>query len=165
MCDPSLREEIERSVEEIRKLWGISPQLPADWELALELGKDGETGEPICSYYFVCLSTRCLFWLHDFDLDSVLAEVCGVTERPHIRESIPPSDTRRTKSMTRPSITSSVLVGDHHISRMALWLIAFRCHWEMFPHNREVPEVLLQELSGILLHAGIGTSGPRFNSR
>jgi hypothetical protein len=35
----------------------------------------------------------------------------------------------------------------------------------MFPHNREVPEDLLQELSGILLHAGIGTSGPRLGCR
>jgi hypothetical protein len=30
----------------------------------------------------------------------------------------------------------------------------------MFPHNREVPEDLFQELCGILLHAGIGTSWP-----
>jgi len=38
-----------------------------------------------------------------------------------------------------------------------------RSHWEAFPHNREVPEELLQELSGILLHAGIGASGPEFD--
>ena len=30
----------------------------------------------------------------------------------------------------------------------------------MFPHDREVPEGIIQELTGILLHAGIGTSGP-----
>ena len=30
----------------------------------------------------------------------------------------------------------------------------------MFPHNREVPDDILQELSGILLHWGIGASGP-----
>ena len=35
-----------------------------------------------------------------------------------------------------------------------------RSHWEMFPHNREVPEELSQELCGILLHAGIGASAP-----
>ena len=29
----------------------------------------------------------------------------------------------------------------------------------MFPHNREVPKSLVQELSGILLHASVGTSG------
>ena len=28
----------------------------------------------------------------------------------------------------------------------------------MFPHNREIPEQLVQELTGILMHAGIGTS-------
>ena len=30
----------------------------------------------------------------------------------------------------------------------------------MFPHDREIPEQLIQELTGILLHAGIGTSEP-----
>lgn len=29
----------------------------------------------------------------------------------------------------------------------------------MFPHDREIPEELYRELSGILLHAGIGASG------
>ena len=33
----------------------------------------------------------------------------------------------------------------------------------MFPHNREIPEQLIQELTGILLHAGIGTSEPGLN--
>ena len=32
----------------------------------------------------------------------------------------------------------------------------------MFPHNREIPEGLFQELYGILLHAGVGTSWPVF---
>ena len=27
----------------------------------------------------------------------------------------------------------------------------------MYPHNREVPEQLIQELLGILVHAGVGT--------
>jgi hypothetical protein len=115
MCDLVLREEIEKSVREIYKLKEVSPQLPVDWELALELGKDGETGEPICSYYFASLSTRCLFWLHDFDLESVLAYVGGVTEKPHIRESVPPSSIRWTKSMTRLGTASSVLVSDCHM--------------------------------------------------
>jgi len=38
-----------------------------------------------------------------------------------------------------------------------------RSHWEMFPHNREVPETLVRELTGILLHAGVGTSEPGFD--
>ena len=61
MCDPVLRQEIEEFVQEVYKLMCFSPSLPEDWELALELGKDDETGEYICSYYFVRHSTRCLF--------------------------------------------------------------------------------------------------------
>ena len=50
-----------------------------------------------------------------------------------------------------------------HIAVVTPRLIFLRSHWEMFPHNREVPESLVQELSGILLHAGIGTSGSPSN--
>jgi hypothetical protein len=90
MCDPDRRRRIEEALEEINQLKVYSPPLPVgDWELALELGEDEETGEPICSYYFVCLSTRCLFWLHEFDLESALADLCGVTDLTHIRESHP----------------------------------------------------------------------------
>jgi len=38
-----------------------------------------------------------------------------------------------------------------------------RTHWEAFPHDREVPDKLLQELTGIILHAGVGTLGPEFD--
>jgi len=39
-----------------------------------------------------------------------------------------------------------------------------RNHWEMFPDNREVPEKLLKELIGIMIHAGLGKSwSPAFN--
>lgn len=90
MCDPNLRQRIEEALEEIDKLRGSCPPLPEDdWELALELGEDDKTGEPICLYYFVCPSTRSLFWLHDFDPESALAGLRGVTEWPHIRESAP----------------------------------------------------------------------------
>jgi len=30
----------------------------------------------------------------------------------------------------------------------------------MFPHNREVPEKLLKELMGIMIHAGLGELHP-----
>jgi len=89
MCDPDLRQRIEEAIEELERLMEISPPIPEDWELALELGTNGETGEYICSYYFVRLSTRCLFWLHDFDLDTVLLGLCGVTDKSHIRKSAP----------------------------------------------------------------------------
>ena len=87
MRDPVLLQRIEEALAEINKLRERSPPLPADdWELALELGKDSETGKPICSYYFACHSTRCLFWLHQFDLLDVLFDLRGVTEWTHIRE-------------------------------------------------------------------------------
>ena len=124
----------------------------------MELGTDNETGEPTCSYYFVCISTRCLFWLHDFDLGSLVLDLCGVTEKTHIRKSASMSGIHKTEDKNRPVIASSVLVGNRRIPMMACWLMALRSHWEMFPHNREIPEQLVQELTGILLHAGIGTS-------
>ena len=160
MCDPDLRQQIEEAIEEINRLKDVSPPIPEDWELALELDTDIETGEPICSYYFVCLFTRCLFWLHHFDLESVLLGLYGVTEKTHIREFIPTSSIRKTKRMNRPCITSSVLVGDRRIPATTPWPTTLRSHWEMFPHNREVPEPLVQELTGILVHAGIGMSEP-----
>ena len=160
MCNPDLRQEIEEALEEINRLKDIHPPIPEDWELTLELGTDDETDEPICSYYFVCLSTRCLFWLHDFDLESVLLDVCGVTEKTHIRKSAPTLSTHKTKRINRLSIASSVLVSGCRVPTMTPWLTTPRSHWEMFPHNREVPEHLVQELTGILVHAGIGTSEP-----
>ena len=160
MCDQALRQEIEQFIEEIDNLKNSSPPLPEDWELALELRKDDETGESICSYYFVCHSTRCLFWLHEFDLEGVLGEVSGVTEKTHIRESAPVPGIRRTKHVTRPGTTGPVLVSGRHIVPMTSRLTIPRSHWEMFPHKREVSEDLSEELSGILFHAGIGTSRP-----
>ena len=94
MRDPDLRRRIEEALEEIKNLLETSPRaLPADgWELALELGEDEETGEDICSYYFVHHSTRCLFWLHHFDPEDALGGLRGVTELTHIREFSPASD-------------------------------------------------------------------------
>lgn len=87
MCDPDLRQQIEDALEEINELKKTSFPLPVeDWELALELGKDEKTGELFCSYYFSCHSTRCLFWLHEFDPESMLEGLHGITEWTHIRE-------------------------------------------------------------------------------
>ena len=159
MCDRDLRLEIEQSIEEINRLRDCSPPLPGGWELVLELGVDGGTGEPICSYYFVSHSTRCLFWLHEFDLEGILEDICGVTEKTHIRESARVPGTNQTKYITRPGPASPVLVGGPCAVMAIPRLTNPRSHWEMFPHNREVPEELSQELCGILLHAGVGASG------
>ena len=160
MRDPDLQQKIEEAIEEIERLKDDCPPIPEDWELALELDTDEETGEPFCSYYFVCLSTRCLFWLHHFNLDSILLDLRGVTERTHIRKSAPTPNDCKTKCMNRPGITNSVLVGGRRISTTTHLLKTPRSHWEMFPHNREVPETLVQELTGILVHASIGMSEP-----
>ena len=39
-------------------------------------------------------------------------------------------------------------------------LTTARYHWEMYPHNREVPEHIVQEFLGILVHAGVGVLKP-----
>jgi len=62
--------------------------------------------------------------------------------------------------MNRPGIGSSILVGGRRMPATTPWLTTHRSHWEMFPHNREVPKTLVQELTGILLHASIGMLEP-----
>ena len=42
-------------------------------------------------------------------------------------------------------------------------LTTARYHWEMYPHNRRVPEPLAKELLGILVHASVGASEPAVN--
>ena len=160
MCNPDLRQQIEEAIEEIERLKDDYPDMPEDWELALELDTDEETGESFCSYYFVRPSTRCLFWLHQFNLNDILLGVCGVTEKTHIRKSAPTPSVRKTKRTNRPGVGSSVLVGGRRMPAATPWLTTPRSHWEMFPHNREVPKTLMQELTGILLHASIGMSEP-----
>ena len=160
MCDPDLRQQIEEAIEEIERLKGSCPPIPEDSELALELGADKETGEPFCSYYFVRTSTRCLFWLHNFNLNDVLLDLCGVTEKTHIRKSAPTPSVRKAERTNRPGIGSPVLVGGRRMPVTTPWPTTSRTHWEMFPHNREVPETLVQELTGILVHAGVGMPEP-----
>lgn len=114
MCDPHLRQRIEEALEEIDRL-RVHSALPTDgWELALELGVDPDTEEAICSYYFAFHPTRCLFWLHDFDLRGALDDLRGVTEQTHIREF--PCDNQSSPMLTervaRSGITSSILVRD-----------------------------------------------------
>jgi hypothetical protein len=43
-----------------------------------------------------------------------------------------------------------MLISDHGIQSY------YWAHWEFFPHNRDVPQEVLEELKGILIHAGIG---------
>ena len=84
MRDPDLRQRIEEALEEIKSLREYYPPLPGDdWELPLELGEDRYSSEDICSYYFVCHSTRSLFWLHDFDPEGALGTLRRYRTYPH----------------------------------------------------------------------------------
>lgn len=61
-------------------------QLPPEWELVLELSKDEDTGDRIWAYYFINHDSRALFWLHDFEAESILFGIAGVESRAHIRK-------------------------------------------------------------------------------
>ena len=84
MCDHVLRLRVEVALKEIKTSENFSRLPVGDWELVLEL-----EGEHFCLYYFVYPTTRCLFWLHEFDLgaQSVVEGLAGVTEWSHICES------------------------------------------------------------------------------
>jgi len=102
----------------------------------------------LVAYFGSTSSTSRVFW-----------GVCTVSPRKPIFVSPPLRQAFTELNVTRPGVASSLLVSDCHIVAMTSWLTIPRSHWEMFPHNREVPEDLIQELTGILLHAGIGMSG------
>ena len=65
--------------------------------------------------------------------------------------------------MARHDATVSILVSDFLVVTVTSWLTVFRYHWEMYPHDREVPEHVVQELLGILVHAGVGTLQSTWN--
>jgi len=137
-------------LEEFKGLKENSPSLPEEWELALELGTDGETGEVIYLYYFMYHPTRCLSRLHYFDTDPIIAELCGVTEKTRIRKSATaPTTAHKTNCVNGHRAASSVFVGCHRIPEVTSLLTTPRSHGEMFPHKREIPEPLMQELTGM----------------
>lgn len=53
-------------------------------ELVLELHRSVENDEMECGYYFVDHRTRCLFWLHEYDISEILEEVKGASSPSHI---------------------------------------------------------------------------------
>jgi hypothetical protein len=58
--------------------------LPADVELVLEILPQG--AEKICGYYFVEHSSRCLFWLEEFDAEQICGEINVVVSLSHLRQ-------------------------------------------------------------------------------
>ena len=71
-------EEVERFREAIfDKIIDRAGDMPAQWELVLDLGDEEDPDERICHYYLVNCSNRSLFWLHEFDVTPFL---CGLKE-------------------------------------------------------------------------------------
>ena len=75
--------EINRFLQDINQLIDEAP-MPADWELVLELTKDKQTDEPLWKYYFVDHGTRALFWLHEYDMDTIVSDLRVVKSKAHI---------------------------------------------------------------------------------
>jgi hypothetical protein len=90
MYDPSLREEIRKSVEVLdRKVSelqssGLSFRLPTNYDLVLDI-IETEDEKTIRQYYFVDHSTKTLFWLDFYEVGGLL-DLPGVKEPGHISE-------------------------------------------------------------------------------
>lgn len=81
-------EEIENFREAIfDEILDKSGDMPAEWELVLDLDDNEEPDERICYYYFVNCSNRSLFWLHKFDVTPLLHGLTEVKTNRRISES------------------------------------------------------------------------------
>lgn len=132
--------------------------MPIEWELVLDLAED--EGPDVCYYYFVNRSNRTLFWLHQFDMTPLL----------HNLPPVKPKSNRRIRELKFPTplvvLVSNLQPQNKHWrvitgkfppeASILCRFTGIRNHWEMFPHNREVSKELLQELMGIMIHAGLG---------
>ena len=57
--------------------------LPPGLELVLEIIPTED--ELICGYYFVEHSSRCLFWLEEFDAEKICEDIKVVVSQSHLR--------------------------------------------------------------------------------
>ena len=154
----SLR-DIERFREDIFTIIETKPLMPPKWELVLDMGESQQLNERICYYYFINAANRSLFWLEDFDVTPILRGFGKAISMPHICESgFPPPSGISTADECQKIRRYRVAIGRSTPYGSVYGLTVTRSHWEMFPHNRDVPEELLRELIGIMVHAGIGES-------
>ena len=79
--------EINRFLEAIDLIIDRS-EMPADWELVLELARDGQTDRHVWAYYFVDHRTRALFWLHEHETDTIISDMRVVKSKAHICKTI-----------------------------------------------------------------------------
>ena len=88
MYDPSLRKEIHKSAEELKKkrldLEDSGISFPtANYDLVLDIVKT-EDEMSIYQYYYVDHNNRTLFWLDDYEMKPLLDGILGVKEPGHI---------------------------------------------------------------------------------
>ena len=96
-------EEVEKFREAIfDEILDKASDMPAEWELVLDLGDDEEPDERVCYYYFVNCSNRSLFWLHKFDLTPLLCGLNEVKTKRRISESEFPASSIASISNPRP---------------------------------------------------------------
>ena len=90
MYDPTLREEVHKSIEVLDERLselhssGIPFNFPTNYDLVLDI-VEKEDKTTVRLYYFVDHNTRTLFWLDFYEMGRVL-DVPGVTEPGHISE-------------------------------------------------------------------------------
>jgi hypothetical protein len=128
-----------------------------DVECVLHLGRNDEGTAYECYYYLVDHENRILFWMNDFIADDMIGEIDGVTDARHISTSFPPHLTLASH-MYRVRTREQLLVGFLG-TRCWTFFIYDRVHWELFPSTRQIPDFIVKELTGMLVHAGYGSSG------
>lgn len=88
LYDDGIREEIEKFRDEIFRKVQESSNIPAEWELVLDLADNDDPHQSLCNYYFINCSNRTLFWLHSFPLDkNFMQGLAEVNTKRRIRES------------------------------------------------------------------------------
>ena len=76
--------------------------MPAEWELVLDLADDEDPNGRVCCYYFVNCSNRSLFWVHEFNVKSLLLGLDKGNSMRRISESGLPASSLVSISNRRP---------------------------------------------------------------
>ena len=103
LYEKDIFEEVEKFREAIfGEILSKANDMPAEWELVLDLGDDEGLDERVCFYYFVNCSNRTLFWLHNFDVTQVLSGLNEIKSKRRISESESPTSLITSINNLRP---------------------------------------------------------------
>ena len=99
IVDPELFQPLDRFIEEINDFTRSKNISFHDTHLVLHCSLDNE-GQAWCGYYYVCHTTRILFWLENFNIDEHLEEVRGELHPTHISKyDHPGPDSKYSRSL------------------------------------------------------------------